>query len=299
MAKQELLAKFRDRFWAQELPKAPAGTDVDEVFLLTDVPAAGPAGHHGVIRATGCDVTGGVPLKIFPEDVQNCVLKLGSTVRVRGELRRGVGGSWWVVARRMELKQIEDVRMVTPVVYRPIEDLETELETFSGRVTSAPYWRILALFMDDEEWRDDLRLAAMTDFFPLSYVGGLVERTVNLTGIVIARCKDDPNLKQDLLVCAAILHGIGKIDVFERRGDGVVRSKKGRAHHEVFIARDMIRERVERHDRDLEGAESIDFDSTEVRAVVHCITATFGKCFLPQGKFGIPEAEVLHDVAAL
>ena len=203
--------------------------------------------------------------------------------------------------------------MVTSVAYRSIEDMESDLETYAGLVDpESPYWRILALFVDDEReeeagddedvvgWRHRMRMAPKSDFFPLSYVGGVLEEVVKRTKIVIAKCDGDPDLRRSVLIVASILGNTGLLEAFESKNGVVLRTRKGRADHEAIIARDMIRDRIEEHDRDLgDGEEPIGVESKEVRAVIHCVLGLHRREFLPMEKFGIREAEVLHNADKL
>jgi hypothetical protein len=321
MPKKELIASYPQRVWAQDLATARGGTQVKEVLLCTEAPQKKPGfGEQPYLEVNLYDVTGKVPVRVFPERFKHCKLEPGQTVELEGELRRG-DRSWWVVAKNIVEKPIEDVEMVTPVAFQPIETLESDLETFAGRVDpESVYWRILALFMDDhgdggpdgecvegeggekevKGWRNKMRLAPRSDFFPLSYVGAALEETVTRTRIAITKCEADPDLKVGIMIAASILGGTGLLEVFERRNGMVVRARKGNADHEAFLARDSIRDRIKEHDQSLEeGEEPIDVDSKEVRAVIHCVVGLHGKRFLPEGKFGIREAKVLHDIGTV
>lgn len=284
------------------LARLAAGTLINEVYVCVKAPTKQPTQDGQWMFVLDLyDVTGHVPVRVFSEHFADCEnLKAGDTVRLEGVLKQGQHG-WWVVAKRIVPAEIEAIEMVTPVAYKPIEDMESELETYAGLVDpKSPYWRILALFMDDEEWRDRMRLAAKSDFFSLSYAGGVLEDAVKRTKIVLAKCDGDSKLRKDILITASILGGMGLFETFELEGGKTARSRKGHADHEAIIARDMIRDRIGEHDRKLKAGEKpIGIDSKEVRVVIHCILGLHGKNFLPMEKFGFREAEVLYNIQNL
>ncbi len=302
MSQAELIASYPRRAWASTLGGLAPETPISEVYKCIKAPVQQPArGGQSMLTVDLYDVTGHLAVRIFPEHFADCKdLKPGITVHLDGVLRRGEHG-WWVVAKRIVPAPIEVIEMVTPVAYNPIEDMETVLEICTGLVDpKSPYWRILVLFMDDEGWRDGMRLAAKSDFFPLSYAGGVLERTVKRTKIVLAKCEGDPKLRKDLLITASILGDSGLLETFEREDGMTVRSLKGRTDHEAILARDMIRAWVLEHDQKLKaGEEPIGIDSKPVCAVIHCILGLHGKEFLPKGMFGIREAQVLYNIQNL
>src|SRR5829696_375945 len=118
---------------------------------------------------------------------------------------------------QVELKTIKRARddasdpaAFLPVAYRDMEELDGFLEHLSREVYDADLRRLLDSFLDDDTFRADFRRAPCTRSGHHAYLGGLIEHTVAVGTLAYETCALHPRLNSDLLLCAAILHDVGK-----------------------------------------------------------------------------------------
>ena len=102
-----------------------------------------------------------------------------------------------------------------PVAYRDLDELDGFLEHLAREVYDRDYRALLDAFLGDEGFRDELRLAPCTRGGHHAYLGGLLEHTVAVATLAHEACTLHPRLNSDLLlICAALLHDIGKTREF-------------------------------------------------------------------------------------
>ena len=82
--------------------------------------------------------------------------------------------------------------------------------------------------LGDEELRLAWRRAPCTRSGHHAYLGGLLEHTVAVTTLAQELALGHPRLNSDLLLCAAIVHDIGKTREFTYAGATIEHSEEGR-----------------------------------------------------------------------
>ena len=102
-------------------------------------------------------------------------------------------------------------------------------------------------------------------------------------------CALHPRLNSDLLICAAILHDVGKIREFEL-GAEIALSEAGGLVGHVVLGQQLIVERAAR----LGG-----FPDEKLHALLHCVLAHHGADALPGRRFRSAEALALYRLNAL
>jgi len=179
----------------------------------------------------------------------------GELVRVRGRARRFRG------ELQVELRAIAraeeagaDPTRFLPTAYRDRDELEGFLEHLAREVYDPGLQALLQALLGDRELRAQLRLApcslpgsAASPFAGAAvggvaagparssrvqgshhaYLGGLLEHTVAVATLALELCTLHPRLDRDLLLCAAILHDIGKTREFTY-GAEIARSREGK-----------------------------------------------------------------------
>jgi len=163
---------------------------------------------------TLCDSTGRVPAKVW-ENASAIAQRFqqGDVVEVTGTAE----------TYREELQlRLENVRPLSPEEADPTDflprtekdrdALERKLAEFV-RSLQHPHLRelLLALFRD-QDFRAKFRAAPAAKALHHSYVGGLLEHTVEVTELCEKVAELFPALDRDLLVAGAILHDIGKLE---------------------------------------------------------------------------------------
>jgi 3'-5' exoribonuclease len=161
----------------------------------------------------------------------------GELVRVRGrvELFREQLQLAIEQIARVELTD-EDAARFLPVSHRDIEELEGFYEHLAREVFDPGLKGLLQRLLDDRELRDELRRApcSLPSFGPgrssaahHAFLGGLLEHTVAVATLAVELCAVHPRLDRDLLLCAALVHDIGKTREYAY-GAEIIRTEEGR-----------------------------------------------------------------------
>ena len=141
-----------------------------------------------------------------------------------------------------------------------------------------------SFFVDDREFVIKFCAHSAAKTVHHSFVGGLLEHTLSVTRFCDFFAQSYPNINRDLLITAAMLHDIGKIDelsdfpVNEYTDDGQLLGH-------IVIGTEMI------HDH---AAKIPDFPSRLETALKHCILAHHGEY-----EFGSPKKPALIEALAL
>ena len=107
--------------------------------------------------------------------------------------------------------------------------------------------------------------------------------------LALEACVLHPRLNSDVLICAALLHDVGKLREFDL-GAEIAFSEAGSLVGHVVLGQQMIVERAAR----LDG-----FPDVKLHAVLHCVLAHHGTDALPGRRFRTPEALALQRLNAL
>ena len=176
-----------------------------------------------------------------------------------------------------------------PVAYRDLDELDGFLEHLAREVYDQDYARLLAPFLDDEGFRAELRRAPCTRAGHHAYLGGLIEHTVAVATLAQESALLHPRLNSDLLLCAAILHDIGKTLEFDL-GAEIQLSEAGALMGHVALGQQLVADRA----RTLDS-----FPDAKLHAISHCILAHHGSESLPGRRFRSVEALALFRLNAL
>ena len=132
-----------------------------------------------------------------------------------------------------------------PVAYRDLDELDGFLEHLAREVAEPGYRRLLER---DAGRRGAARAsggaAPCTRAGHHAYLGGLLEHTVAVTTLAQELALGHPRLNSDLLLCAAIVHDIGKTREFTYAGATIERSDEGRLVGHIPIGLRLIRARA-------------------------------------------------------
>src|SRR5436305_6836072 len=237
------------------------------------------------------DRPGSVPARVFRDaDFLAGQFERGDLVWVAGRVER-FRDELQVDVRAIRKAEPEDADPAEflPVAYRDLDELDGFLEHLSREVHDADYARLLASFVEDEQFRADFRRAPCSRAGHHAYLGGLLEHTVGVATLAHELCLVHPGLNPDLLLTAAVLHDVGKVREFEL-GAEIALSDEGRLVGHVVTGERMIAERVAR----LGGMAA-----TKALALSHCVLAHHGADSLPGRRFASVEAVALFRLNAL
>ncbi len=234
------------------------------------------------------DRTGSVPARAFREaDFLAAQFEQGDLVEVSGR------------AERFRDELVVDLRSVKradpagidpadflPAAYRDLDELDGFLEHLGREVYDRRLRELLDSFLGDSRFRAELRRAPCTRRGHHAYLGGLLEHTVAVATLAQETCILHPRLDSDLLICAALLHDIGKTREFAL-GAEISLSDEGALLGHLALGQQMLLER---------GAG---VPRGRLLALVHCLLGHHGPDNLPGRRFRSPEALALARLNAL
>ena len=265
-----------------------AGGEVDGVFACTRKDRLTARNGSPYLAVELRDRTGAIPGRAFRDaDFLAGQFERGDLVSVAGRVER------FRDELQVELRAIKtaeaDPSEFLPVAYRDMEELDGFLEHLAREVYDPDYARLLRAFLGDEAFRADLRRAPCTRAGHHAYLGGLLEHTVAVTTLAQESALLHPRLNSDLLLCAAILHDIGKTLEFDL-GAEIALSEAGALVGHVTLGQQLVSDRA----RALGG-----FPDAKLHAISHCILAHHGPESLPGRRFRSVEALALFRLNAL
>src|SRR3954464_10387028 len=175
------------------------------------------------------DRSGALPARAFRDaDVLAGRFERGDVVRVAGRVER-FRDELMVDVRAVARVAPEDVDPAAflPVAYRDLDELDGFLEHLAGEVSDRGFAALLAQLLGDDALRAAWRRAPCTRGGHHAYLGGLLEHTVAVGQIALEACQLHPRLNSDLLICAALVHDLGKTREFTY-GAEITLSEEGR-----------------------------------------------------------------------
>ncbi len=254
------------------------------------------------------DSTGAIVGRAFRDaDVLAGRFERGELVRVRGRVQR------FRQELQLELREIAraegaeaDPTRFLPTAYRDRDELEGFLEHLAREVYDPALQRLLGALLGDERLRAQMRLApcslpaagaaaaaparqasSRVQTSHHAYLGGLLEHTVAVATMALELCTLHPRLDRDLLLCAAIVHDLGKTREFTY-GAEIARSREGRMLGHVELGLRVIGEHAP---ASLEGERRL--------ALEHCVILHHGPEPSSGQRFASAEALALYRLNAL
>jgi 3'-5' exoribonuclease len=268
-----------------------AGGEVEGVFACTRKDRLTAKNGSAYLAVELRDRTGAIPGRAFRDaDFLAAQFERGDLVTVSGRVER------FRDELQVELKTIKraqeeasDPAEFLPVAYRDMEELDGFLEHLAREVYDADFRRLLNSFIGDDAFRTEFRRAPCTRAGHHAYLGGLIEHTVAVGTLAFETCALHPRLNSDLLLCAAILHDVGKTLEFDL-GAEITLSEAGALVGHLTLGQQLVSERARRLD---------DFPEAKLHALSHCILAHHGADALPGRRFRSAEALALYRLNAL
>jgi 3'-5' exoribonuclease len=232
------------------------------------------------------DRSGTIQARAFRDaDVLAGRFERGDLVRVRGRVER-FRDELQVEVREIARAEAADPAAFLPVAYRDLDELDGFLEHLAREVHDPGYAGLLERLLGDETLRAEWRRAPCTRGGHHAYLGGLLEHTVAVATLALETCQLHVRLNSDLLVCAAIVHDLGKTREFTY-GAAIELSDEGRLLGHVVLGQQLLEEHM--------GG----LDSERRLALLHCVLCHHGADAAPNRRFGSPEALALYRLNAL
>jgi 3'-5' exoribonuclease len=263
-----------------------AGDDVDAVFACSRKDRLTARSGLPYLALELRDRTGAIQGRAFRDaDLLAGRFERGQLVRVRGRVER-FRDELQVDVKAIERAEAADPAAFLPVAYRDVDELDGFLEHLAREVHDPEYRPLLERLLADEALRADWRRAPCTRAGHHAYLGGLLEHTVAVGTLALEACQLHPRLNTDLLICAALVHDLGKTREFVYGAD-IALSEEGRLLGHVVLGLQLLDARA--------GGMSAD----KRLALVHCVLTHHGPDAAPGRRFGSPEALALYRLNAL
>jgi 3'-5' exoribonuclease len=264
-----------------------AGQDVVGVFACTRKDRLMTRNGSPYLALELRDRTGTLPARAFQNaDTLAGRFERGDVVSVRGRVERFRDE---LVLEVIEIARAESVDPghFLPTAYRDLDELDGFLEHLSGEVYDAGYQQLLQAMLADRELRAQWRRAPCTRGSHHSYLGGLLEHTVAVATLAHETCQLHPGVNSDLLICAALVHDIGRTREFTY-GAEIGVTDEGRLLGHMAIGARML----------TESAAGV-LDEARLLALLHCVLGHHGPSSVPGGRFQSVEALTLFRLNAL
>jgi 3'-5' exoribonuclease len=263
-----------------------AGDDVDGVFACSRKDRLMARSGTPYLALELRDRTGAIQGRAFRDaDLLGGRFDRGDLVRVRGRVER-FRDELQLEVRAIERAPQADPAAFLPVAYRDVEELEGFFEHLAGEVHDPECRALLERLWGDAALRAELRRAPCTRNGHHAYLGGLLEHTVAVATLALEACQLHPRLNSDVLICAALVHDVGKTREFTYGAD-IGLSEEGRLLGHVVLGQQIV------------DAHAGGMSDERRLAVAHCILCHHGADAAPGRRFGSAEALALYRLNAL
>lgn len=206
-------------------------------------------------------------------------------VKVEGNVTSFQGSLQFNVRRLRKAREGE----YSPIDYIPctdkdINEMYRELTGFVNRLENTSLRQLLIAFFGDKEFAVRFRSHSAAKRVHHGFMGGLLEHTLSVTRICSFFCEHYPILNRDLLISAALLHDIGKVDELSEFPENDY-TDQGQLLGHIVMGTMMIDEKI----RSIPG-----FPKKLATELKHCILAHHGEL-----EFGSPKKPALIEALAL
>lgn len=266
-----------------------AGAEVDEIYLVSSKEMRTTKAGKPYLKLRVSDRTGTVDCMVWDNAEQfGAEFQAGDLVALCARVSEYEGKP------QLEASKVApappgraDPRDFLPSTFRDVEELKGFLRFHVDSVFDPDYSALLRSFFADARFLDLFASAPAAKSFHHAYLGGLLEHTVSVAGLCESISQQYPRVNRDLLVTAALLHDVGKVEelTYEKAIDY---SDSGRFLGHVLLGVTMVRDRT----RALPG-----FPPDKEQYLLHAIASHHGEL-----EWGSPkrpktiEALILHHV---
>ncbi|MBP2636827.1 MAG: yhaM [Firmicutes bacterium] len=182
-------------------------------------------------------------------------------------------------------QSLQELGMMAP---RSLEDMVNELTDIIAQVSHEGLRALLvAMFIEDKSFSERFKRHPGAVKNHHAYIGGLLEHTLELTVGAIDHCNRNNKINKDILVAAALVHDIGKVQEIELDafGMGIGFTREGKLLRHISLGIEMLEP----------FCRAVGLEKEIALMLKHCILSHHG-----QAEWGSPvepmflEAELLH-----
>jgi 3'-5' exoribonuclease len=168
------------------------------------------------LRIRLSDNTGETEGRIWEQALEfDQAFSVNDVVRVRARVER------YQDKLQLNISDIErlDPEEVDPALFLPkgphdVDELWQQFQGLVKQVKNQHLQQLLQSFLADRTFVEQMKQAPAAKSMHHAYLGGLLEHTVSVARLLGRICDHYPQLDRDLLIAAAILHDIGKLEEF-------------------------------------------------------------------------------------
>jgi 3'-5' exoribonuclease len=263
-------------------------TYVEGLFCVSSKRMLETRNGEPYLAITLTDRTGEIEGRVWEGAKQlDTVFSKGDYVRIKGEAQK------FREATQLKITHLESVGedsvdpgLFLPVTQADIDELWSEFRKYIRGIKSDILVSLLNEIFKDRKIREAFKLAPAGKRMHHAYIGGLLEHSVSVTRLADSVCRLYPYLDRDLLVSAALIHDIGKIDEFTFSRPPIDYSDIGRLLGHVVLGISIIDSFVARL--------GIKDSSQQIVALKHLILSHHG-----QREFGAPVVPMMEEAMAL
>lgn len=263
-----------------------AGTSLEKApFLLAELQETTDRNGDAYLKMTLRDRSGDIQARYWrvPAEVAER-LSAGEGIAVTGHVTE-YRGSAQVNVSAAFLCELDDMADFMPVARRSREEMVGELQRLISSIKEPSLRELLREILGDAAFQERFFSATAAKTYHHACVGGLLEHTLDVARQVVFVSQRYPEVDRDLVVAAAVLHDIGKVESYVLTGDFDL-TDDGKLLGHVYMSAAMVDQAIAR----VEG-----FPAQLRLRLLHAILASHGE---PEKGSPViprtPEAIALH-----
>lgn len=187
------------------------GAKVDAVFALRTKEVRATRTAEAYLSLEIADRTGQIPAVFFRPSPEASAVPVGTVVRVRGTVTSFRG------LKRISVDSLSpasswDAEDLLACGTRSTEEMVAEFRGLVRSVSDPELRKVLTAVFGDKAFFERFVRCPGAQSYHHAYLGGLLEHTVAVASLSRSLGEQYPHVDQDLLVTAALLHDVGKVD---------------------------------------------------------------------------------------
>jgi len=187
------------------------GTRVDAIFAVRAKEIRATRSAEAYLSLELADRTGQMHAVFFRPSPEATAVPVGAVVRVRGTVT-SFRGSKRISVDSLQAAASWDPEDLLASGPRSTEELVTEFKAIVGSVSDPGLRKVLGAVFGQRSFFERFVRCPGAQTHHHAYLGGLLEHTVAVASLCRSLGEQYPHAERDLLVTAALLHDIGKVD---------------------------------------------------------------------------------------